>query len=156
MELEKIIEICKKSKIKDYILGTELPLDIVNFKTSANDVNAFCEILPRIFEEGYETYLARYLTALIQRCKSRKIILNLPTPMNDVGYRLENKKIIVNGSVGDFGFMYSRNCSIKINGGVGDYFGYIADGCLFMIIEGELGKKPLEHARNCELKLQKI
>ena len=153
--IEEIIEIYERYKMEDVFLGTGLPLDIVNFKTSPNDINAFCEVLPRILEKRYETYLARYLTALIQRCNSKKINLNLPIPLNDLGYRLENKRIIVNGSVGDLGFMYSYNCSIKINGDVGDYFGYIANRCSFRIIEGEMGKKPLELARNCELKLQK-
>ena len=141
--------------MEDVFLGTELPLEVIDFKPNVDDLNAFCEVLPRILEERYETYLARYLTALIQRCNSKKITLNLPILLNDLGYRLENKRIIVNGNIGDFGFMYSYNCSIKIKGNVGDYFGHIADGCSFRIIEGEMGKKPLELARNCELKLQK-
>lgn len=156
MRLEKIMKIYEKSKIEDCRLGTELPLDVVNFKTSVDDVNAFCEILPEILEEKYETYLARYLTTLIQKCNSKKIILNLPIPLNDVGYRLEDKKIIVNGSVGNLGFMYARNSSAEINGNAGNLLGYIADGCLFKVINGAIGKNPLKYARNCKVELIKI
>ncbi len=153
--IEEIIEIYERYKMEDVFLGTEIPLDVIDFKPSVDDLNAFCEIVPKIREKRYETSLGWYLTALIQKCDNKKITLNLPIPLNSLGHGLENKRIIVNGSVGDLGFMYSYNCSVKIKGDVGDYFGYIANGCSFRIIEGEMGKKPLELARNCKLKLQK-
>jgi len=155
MGLEKIMKIYEKSKIEDYRLGTELPLDLVNFKISIDDINAFCGFLPEILQEKYETYLARYLTTLIQKCNSKKIILNLPIPLNDIGYRLEDKKIIVNGSVGNLAFMYARNSSAEINGNVGDLLGYIADGCSFIVVNGDIRKNPLKNARNCKLEFIK-
>lgn len=156
MKLEKIIEIYKESKIEDYrIRGCGLPDDV---GIHNEEINAFCRVLPTIFEEKYNTYLSRYLTALIQLSKSKEISIdlpNLPILLENFGYTLKGKKMIINGNLGDLSFMYAHDCSVEIRGNVGERIGHIADSCRFRIIDGNVGANPLENARNCKLELKK-
>jgi len=156
MELKRIIEIYTESKIEDYRLGTELPVSGLEIHTG--EVDAFCSALPNIFEKAYNTYLSRYLTALIQQCKSKEISLNLPNLpilLNNFGYTLKDKKMIINGNLGELAFMYARDCLIEVRGNVGERLGYIADNCQFRVINGDIGTNPLECAGNCKLELIK-
>jgi len=152
MELEKIIRLYDESKIEDYGLGTELPLDVVDFDVHQKELQSFADYLPQIFEKRYDECIARYVTALVQRRKSKKVSLNLKIPLS-IGYNLNDKRLIIRGNVGDNAFMYSHNCSVEIQGDVGDKIGYIAEGCSFKIVNGKIGKDPLCSARNCKLEL---
>lgn len=155
MELEKIIEVYEKSKIEGYRLGTELPMDVIDSEIHVKEVDAFCKVLSNLFEEKYKTYLARYLTTLIQLCKSKEMLLSLPIPLDSFGYGLTGKRLVINGELGNLAFMYARDCSIEIRGNVGERLGYISDSCQFRIIDENVGANPLENARNCKLELYK-
>ena len=157
MELDKIIKGYEKYKTEDILLGTELPLELIDFKPSVDDLNAFCKKVPKLREKGYETSLAWYLTALIQKCDNKKITLKLPWilkifTLKDLGYKLEDKEITVDGNLGSGAFMYARDCLVEIKGKVGLYFGHIAQRCSFKV-KGKVGKNPLQNAYNCRLEI---
>lgn len=156
MDLEKIIEIYKKYKVEDYrIRGCGLP-DVLEIHNE--EIDAFCRVLPILFEKEYNVYLSKYLTSLIQLSKSKEISINLPDLpilLESFGYTLRGKKIIINGNLGALSFMYAHNCSVEIRGNVGEWLGHIADSCRFRIVDGNVGANPLENARNCKLELYK-
>ena len=147
----KLDQICKtyeENKLKNVNLGSGTPTDIVSkLKPTKEEIKKFSKVLSRYYERDFEVYLARYLTALMQVCKAKKIILEPDIVLSSVGYQLEGKDVLIIGNVGNSAFMYAHDCKINIKGYAGSWLGYIADNCSIKV--DHAGPHNGELATNC-------
>ncbi|MCX6711047.1 MAG: hypothetical protein NTZ02_03070 [Candidatus Woesearchaeota archaeon] len=120
-----------------------IPTDITNkfeFKPNSKEIEEFSKMLPEYRKlEDFKYHTAGYLTALMRSSRDKKFILNMK-PLNEygvvlpnIGDDLTNKKLVVNGNVGENLGLFARNCNITVNGDAQQDVGAFAQYCKIFI-----------------------
>jgi hypothetical protein len=95
---------------------------------------------------------AIYLSALMQSSKDKEFEIDLPKRimLNSIGYRLQGKKLAVNGNAGNWVGSNAKDSVITVNGDVCGYLGLFAQNCIIRV-HGEAGDEVGYGAENSKI-----
>ena len=130
---EEMQKICKgyEEFINNHYEKFHIPKDITDkFNPTKEQILEFSKRLVEYKDfEGFELNIANYLTALMHSSEDNEFTIDL-TELNKegillakLGYKLENKKLIINGNVGSFVGEDAKDSEIIVNGSAKHYAG---------------------------------
>ena len=119
----------------------EIPTEITDkYNPTSEQIKQFSKNLIKYKDlEGFITFTANYLTALMHSSQDKEFVIDLTElnkeniRLNFLGIQLINKKLTINGDVGNGVGYEAKNCQITVNGNAGDWVGSYAKKCQIKI-----------------------
>jgi hypothetical protein len=136
----------------------DIPTEITDrYNPTKEQVLAFSRALVRYKDlKDFASDTSNYLTALMHSSKDTEFEIDLTElneaglTLNYLGYKLQGKKITVNGNAGNRVGNYAQNSQITINGNAGKNVGFIAENSQ-ITVNGDAGDGVGQDAKDSQI-----